>query len=271
MNFNQILEQAEKNIISKLEISGYDVSYIEEDKQRTDHWFEQRKGKFTGSEIYKLMKTTRATSKMIWGREEKRIDFSETAIKYVFGKAMERKRNKVIRMPSSRQMIYGTENEAIAKDLFLKKNSHYKFIKVGFIEFLPKIAGSSADGKIIDTITNEEFAFENKCAVGWDAVYDRSCEIDEKHQDFWQFQAEMLSLKVKKLIYTVAEPSSDIFNPNITDISFEITKASIIHQTELIHRCHIGNLAINLFLRKSKPNKKNMLSSIEQAINIYTK
>lgn len=251
MGFQELLKETENKILSKLEQKGYDIG-ISKDLQRTDEWFEQRRGKFTGSGIKKLMSTTRATSKMEWGRAEKTIDFNETAIKYIYEKAMERKRNKVIHLQTSAAMRYGTENEDIATQLFLNKNTHLEFTEAPFIEFIKGIAGASPDGSLIDTITGEVYGFENKCATSFDNVYSRmETAFDEKHQDFWQIQSELLALNVENLYYCVAEPSENIFEPNITDVQFKLVTASKSHQKSIIDRCNIGNIAIELFLNEN--------------------
>ena len=221
------------------------IEFKEDDKlQRTAEWFKQREGKFTGSEIHKLMGTTRASSKLEWGRAEKIIDFSETAKKYVYSKAKERQRNKVIRLASSVAMNYGTNSESVIIDMLKNIYPDYKFKEVGFIEFIKDIAGASPDG-----LLNDNMALEIKASTNWDTVYNRhETPFEQKHQDFWQIQSEMLALKVNKCMYVVAEPSESIFEPNITDLSIKIVDASIIHQQAIIQRCMVGNAAIKLYL-----------------------
>jgi len=237
------------------------IEFKEDDKlQRTPAWFKQRKGKFTGSEIHKLMGTTRASSKLEWGRAEKIIDFSETAKKYVYSKAKERQRNKVIRLASSVAMNYGTNSESVVIDMLKNIYPDYKFKEVGFIEFIKDIAGASPDGLI-----NENMALEIKASTNWDTVYNRhETPFEQKHQDFWQIQSEMLALKVDKCMYVVAEPSESIFEPNITDLSIKIVDASIIHQKAIIQRCMVGNAAIELYL-----NGVNFQEAIRSACTNY--
>jgi len=265
MTFEDLVKETEQEVVSKLQSKGYDIGYKEGELQRTDEWFKQRLGRFTGSGIKNLMSCSQATSKMEWGRAEKIIDFGETAKKYVYSKAMERKRGKVIHMSTSAAMRYGTENEQPVIDLMLAKNKHYLFKEVGFIEFIKGIAGASPDGLLMDKMTGEKIGYEGKCATNWDTVYSR-CEtpVDQKHQDFWQLQAEMMSLKVKRLLYTIGEPSEDMFLPNITDVQTIMVDASPIHQQSIIHRCNIGNKAIELFLKG-----KNFHESILAACSNY--
>lgn len=210
--------------------------------QRTEEWFEQRKGRFTGSRIKELMSCSRSTAKKAWGEPEKIIDFGETAKKYVFEKAMERKRNKIIQTPTTAAMIYGTTNEDSVISLLKDK----KIIKVSFKEFIPNIAGASPDGYFEED--NEIIGLEIKCATTWQSLYNRSQTVDQSHEDFWQLQSEMLALKCDKLLYVVAEPSENIFEPNITDLNIQLVKSSPIHQKCIKLRCMIGHTAIKLFL-----------------------
>ena len=131
--FDQLIKEAEKNIISKLESKGVDIG-ITESLQRTEEWFKQRLGRFTGSEISKLMGVDRSFSKIEWGRPEKLVAFNEVAKKYVFSKAMERKRNKVIRKHLGKAAHYGVEQESIIVQMLIDKG--YSIKDVGFIEFI---------------------------------------------------------------------------------------------------------------------------------------
>lgn len=215
----------------------------EESLQRTPEWFKQREGKFTGSEIYKLMGVDRSFSKHEWGSPEKMVSFNETAKKYVFSKAMERKRNKVIRTHLGKAANYGVEQESVIVEMLIEKG--HKIKEVGFIEFIEGIAGASPDG-----LVNSNMALEIKASTNWDTLYSRHMILfDQSHGDFWQIQAEMLALKVKKCMYVVAEASEDMYEPNITDLSVQYVDSSPIHQEALIQRCMIGNDAIVRYLK----------------------
>ena len=188
------------------------------------------------------MGTGRSTSKLEWGRPEKLIDFNEVAKKYVFSKSMECKRGKVIRKHLGKAAHYGVEQESIIVQMLIEKGFSVK--DVGFIEFIEGIAGASPDG-----LVDNDTALEIKASTDWDTLYSRHMiPFDQSHGDFWQIQAEMLSLKVKKCMYVVAEASEDMYEPNITDLSIQTVKASPIHQEALIQRCHIGNDAILRYL-----------------------
>lgn len=228
--------------------------------QRTPEWYEQRRGKFTGSGIKSLMGVSASTSKLEWGRPEKLVDFSETAKKYVFNKAKEIQRKKVLKRSIGKNGEYGETAEKIVLELLKIKYPDYKFEDVGFIEFIKDIAGASGDGLI-----NYDTGLEIKLATNWDTLYLREqLKVDQSHQDFWQIHSEMLALNVKKLMYVVAEPPEYLEDMNINDLSVQIVDASPIHQQAIKQRCMIGNDAILRYL-----SGVNFHRAIEQACTEY--
>ena len=221
----------------------------EEELQRTEQWFKDRLGRFTGSEMHKLMSCGRGSAKMEWGRPEKLIDFGETAKKYIYAKCKERQRNKVIKKLESIKMTFGKKQEDHVFELLEAKYPEYSFEKVGFIEFIPGVAGASPDGKATNKTTGEVIGLEIKCSTDWDTLYSRHEEdFDKDHQDFWQIQSEMLALNVDKVMYVVAEPPETILNPVIEDLSIQIVERSPIHQLAIYQRCEIGEMVIQNFL-----------------------
>lgn len=222
----------------------------EEELQRTEQWFKDRLGRFTGSEMHKLMACGRSSAKVEWGRPEKLIDFGETAKKYIYAKCKERQRNKVIKKLETLKMTFGKKQEDHVFELLEHKYPEYKFEKVGFIEFIPNVAGASPDGTATDKQWGEKIGLEIKCSTDWDTLYSRHEEdFDKDHQDFWQIQSEMLALNVKKVMYVVAEPPETILDPVIEDLSIQIVERSPIHQLAIMQRCEIGEMVIQNFLK----------------------
>ena len=222
----------------------------EEELQRTEQWFKDRLGRFTGSEMHKLMACGRSSAKVEWGRPEKLIDFGETAKKYIFAKCKERQRNKVIKKLETLKMTFGKKQEDHVFELLEHKYPEYKFEKVGFIEFIPNVAGASPDGTATDKQWGEKIGLEIKCSTDWDTLYSRHEEdFDKDHQDFWQIQSEMLALNVSKVMYIVAEPPETILDPVIEDLSIQIVERSPIHQLAIMQRCEIGEMVIQNFLK----------------------
>lgn len=226
-----------------IEVINLEYPQTTEIDNSRNEFYESRKGRFTGSSGKVFMGCTRASSKMEWGRAEKILDFSDTALAYVFSKAKERQRNKVVRGASSAAMNYGSNQESTVKEILRQKG--YEFVDTKFIEFIPGVAGSSPDGYL----EKNNSALEIKCATDWNGLFSRfENPFDETHQDFWQINFECLSLKADKCLYVIAEPSENIFEPNITDLAIKIVKPSKIHQDSIIHRCYIADEMINLFL-----------------------
>lgn len=222
-----------------------DFQAVEEEKslQRTDEWFEQRQGKFTGSGISNLMVCDRSSAKYEWGRPEKIIGLGDGARKYIFEKCMERRRNKIVKTPVTSAMKYGTMNETTVIAL-LKEKHNLVVEEVGFLEFIDGLAGASPDGRI-----DKDCGYEGKCSTDWGNFYLRvSNPVDQKHMDFWQLQSEMLALKSDQILYCVAEPSESIFEPNITDLFIQYVNASKIHQAAIIQRCYLGKMIMDKFL-----------------------
>lgn len=253
MDFQQRIKEIEQ----KLKTTDFIAS-----EQRTDEWFKQRLGKFTGSRISELMAVGRSGGKLVWGTREKLYDFSETALRYIYEKAMERKYEYVIKVQSSLAMKYGTENEDVIINLFLEKNPFYNFKKLGFQE-ITKYLGASPDGELIDEFNKS--AVEVKASTNWSTFYSRiEIDFDEKHQDFWQVQTEMMSLKAQKCMYIVGLPPENILETQILDVEWKYIEASPIHQQCILERAKIGNAIIEMYL-----NGHTFRKSVEEIINNY--
>lgn len=225
------------------------LQVVESELQRTEQWFKDRLGRFTGSEMHKLMACGRSSAKMEWGRAEKLVDFGETAKKYIYAKCKERQRNKVIKKLETLKITFGKRQEDHVFELLEAKYPEYQFEKVGFIEFIDNVAGASPDGKAVNKTTGEVIGLEIKCSTDWDTLYSRHEEdFEQSHQDFWQIQSELLALNVDKLMYVVAEPPETILDPIIEDLSVKIVEKSLTHQLAIMQRCMIGEQVIKNFL-----------------------
>ncbi len=210
----------------------------DDDIQRTDEWFKKRKGKFTGSKIKNLMNCSQKTSKLKWGKK-KLFDFGSTAERYVYSVGKERLTGCSSQKLTSKQMDWGKKNEESIVNKLLEDGVIQSFREVDFTLFRENSnGGSSPDGLVVKS--SNEMGAEIKSTVSWDGHYNRMYEkVTEKHDDYWQFQSEMLSLEVNKLLYVVAAPmSSDIYD-------YQIVKANKMHQRCILHRINIADLAIS--------------------------
>jgi len=231
-------------------IGAPDVGEIstEDSKQRTEEWLESRSGNFTGSNFKLLMKCGRATSKQPWGSLEKLVDFGATAEKYLYAVGMERNTGQRSQESSSRQMNHGKEHEPLLIQQLIDDGVIYDFEELGF-ETFPKwsTGGASVDGTArlgdqFGELKGKKVAMELKCCVSWDGHYARMYEkVHDKHDDFWQFQAEMLAVGLDTTLYVVTLPMT------VKKYDTQLIKASPTHQEQMVKRCMIGDAAIKLW------------------------
>ena len=110
-------------------------------EQRSQEWFNARLGRFTASQISKLL-----------GKK----GFGATGETYIFERAAEILTGQPIEIQENYAMKRGTELEPYAKKWY-EKSFEVEIKEAGFIEF-GKYAGASPDG-----IVNENYGIEIKC------------------------------------------------------------------------------------------------------------
>jgi hypothetical protein len=176
----------------------------EKDLQLTDEWFKDKLGKFSGSNMKKLM-SCKSRAKREWTSREKLIDFGDTALTYMIEVALERVTGERIEIPQTYAMSRGIDLEQDAKNYFVQnwdksdfatKFSSFELIELGFERFLSN-AGASLDAKLILVDGKQTaVAFENKCPENV-RIHMTQCQhgVDESHQYFWQLHSEMLAIK----------------------------------------------------------------------------
>ena len=212
-----------------------------ESLQRTKEWFEKRRGRFTGSKIKDLMGCGTATARRGWSAPEKLYDFGASAEKYIYNVGKERITGLLSMEISAKQMEWGKENESVLIQQLLDDGVITDFEELGF-ETFPNYenGGASADGRCM--YKGERVGLEIKCCTSWDGHYARMYEpVHEKHNDFWQHQAEMFAMSVDKILYVVAAP----MQTKIYDV--QIVEASKLHQRVMLERCKIADKAISLW------------------------
>ncbi len=245
---------------------------VDTGQQRSEEWFRQHVGRFTGSGFSKLMSCDGSVARKSWADRAKWVSFGKTAEKYIYQKAMERKFNRSFDKQISRwEMDYGTRKEpeiiAAAKEGYPEICAEIEECKFIEIKGLEGIAGTSPDGKVIDR-SGVVRAGEWKARVSIDKYFD-SVEVpyNEKHMDFWQHQGEMLSLEVDSLVYIVAMPPADPFDLDEIlrpdDLHVQIIEANRTMQEALIFRILVANEAADIFVKTRKP----ISECIAEAIN----
>ncbi len=149
--------------------------------QRSDEWHEQRKGKFTASEIYKLMGIKA---------------LGETGKGYAFDKAIEELYGETEETFVSYDMQRGIELEplAFAKFQELKEPEFLQVETCGFFNF-GECAGASPDG-----LVGEDAILEIKCPKP--STFFKLVATNEiKDQYLYQMQLQMLATNRNKAYF----------------------------------------------------------------------
>lgn len=179
--------------------------------QRTHEWFCARLGHFTGSEIGKLMISSKKKDEL----------FGDGAISYIIEKMAERdlideikedeevfNEYHYITSTSNKAMQFGTDNEPLARKLIIKELGE-GFEEVGSIPH-PSIKwfSSSPDGMSKDN----SIALEIKCP-SIDAVMRYRCFVKdgeslkkEKSLYYWQAMSHMAVTGAKACVFVVFNP-----------------------------------------------------------------
>ena len=146
---------------------------MEQLKQQTPAWFRMRLGRFTASQIHKLIC---------------KKGFTQTANSYVMEKVTE----EIIGYKEDFQnmaMVWGNDHEAEARELYeLITNSTVE--EVGFVEFGDS-AGGSPDG-----LVDEDGMIEIKCPYNSQhhlvhGLIEESADIPKEY--YWQMQMNMMA------------------------------------------------------------------------------
>ena len=170
-----------------------------QDSQRTEDWFKQRIGKFTGSGIKKLMTVGRGKD-CKWG---------DTAKEYVFSKLYERVSNSRIQTPETYAMMKGKEAEEDAIRIFGERTRfHIEPVEFLLSPDVPYI-GASPDGLVYDSRNNLVGTFETKCRMDEAMLRNAFVKVTPKHDTFWQLQTEMYVAGVKENYFTHYSPDRE--------------------------------------------------------------
>ncbi|MEG0929622.1 lambda exonuclease family protein [Algoriella sp.] len=193
MNSALQLQPVEMNVIQSLDLGA--LSNLQADKSH-EEWLLKRKGKFTASEIHRLMTY-----------ESKPNELPKGAISYVVEKATESLIDGLPESFKSSSMQWGNDYEAKAIELFSKKTrlkiqnigDNQKFISYG------KHAGCTPDG------LGSGYGVESKCPNSTTHFQYRSIKNGEdlkkiKSEYYWQIQFSMLCRKVSKWYFVSFDP-----------------------------------------------------------------
>lgn len=162
--------------------------------QRTDLWDKDRLGKFTASEIYKLMTDPKSKSDI----------FSETAWTYICSKVSETLTGYAL-VVNGEALVWGIEQENQAKKWFTTiKGMTIK--ELGFVAY-NEHSGGSPDGQVEDGI------IEIKCP--WVTTNHIKHILDSENfranfkQYYWQMQMNMMVTNNNKCYFISYDPRID--------------------------------------------------------------
>lgn len=153
--------------------------------QGSDGWNQARVGRFTASEIFKLLTPPRSKEAKEAGK------LSETALTYINVKVAETITGQPKTTSYAYPLVFGKEQEPIAIDAFCKKTG-YTYEPVGFIPF-GQHSGGSPDGVI-----NETDILEVKSPWAIETQLDYLMLTDQwdlkriKPEYYWQCMANLL-------------------------------------------------------------------------------
>ena len=268
----------------KIKVKKEKKSKKNKELQRTEEWQQDRKGRWTGSQMKNIMSCSQAGGKLSWEDEQKIFIFGTAALKYIYENAKERQTGRYIDSGAgTKEMRYGTKVEPLIRkrveEIIKKKKIKGKVIEVGFKKFpTMKNAGVSSDAILVHK-GKTKASFEFKACTSWGTHYDRTFEITgDKSKDFWQTQAQMIANEVDFCYYCVAEPPADIgrylyYEGDIMDlyeewkdecgVTMEVIKASKIHQDSLLKRICISEDALNAWLSEGGSLKEELNDAIE--------
>lgn len=126
-----------------------------------DEWLNARLGKFTSSEIYKLL-----------GNDKKGSPFGTEAFTYIKQKAVERTTNLWERpeLEEAKALLWGKVHELPAYEWYINTTKNYSMQYLGtetplFLEYEPlaKDSGGSPDGVVVNESYKVELGLESKC------------------------------------------------------------------------------------------------------------
>jgi hypothetical protein len=163
-------------------------------QQRTDIWDKDRLGKFTASEIYKLMGVPKSKGDI----------FTATAYAYILDKVSE-ELTGFAPVKNGEALVWGIEQEVIAKQWFSTITGK-TVQEVGFIPF-DEYSGGSPDGIVEDGIIEIKCPFNTVNHIKH--ILDSNNFRSNFPEYYWQMQMNMLVTKKDKAYFISFDPRID--------------------------------------------------------------
>ena len=162
-----------------------DSGYMKHVDQNTLAWEKIRVGRFTSSEMWRLLTPPKSKEAKEAGK------LSETALSYINVKVAETLTGQQKTTSYAYPLVYGKEQEPIAIEAFCGKKD-FKWEEIGFVAF-GEYAGGSPDGLI-----NETDILEVKCPWAIETQLDYLMLTDQwdlkrlKPEYYWQCMSNLL-------------------------------------------------------------------------------
>ena len=237
-----------------------------EAEEKKELWRKSRIGKFTGSRIKELMNCSKDGSKLSWIDINKTFCFGEKAIKYIHKTMMERLTGIESMEVTSRQMQHGKDMEPVFVEQLELDSIFVNAKEFDLLKDSPEVEylGATPDRYAFSPKHKKNVVAETKCCVSWEGTgwFNRiGTTFDEKHQDFWQVQAEMECTETDLCLYCVAMP--------MQTEKYEVVEVerSDIHIKAMRNRVRIANRAIELCTESSDFSVQSLRSNLESVIN----
>jgi exodeoxyribonuclease (lambda-induced) len=186
----------------------FDKALIEAQDQKGESWRDIRCGRFTSSEIHKLLSDPRSKADKDAGK------WSDGADTYINSKVAEQLTGYVSESPRTAAIVWGEDHEPFARELY-EIITGVKVVKSGFTVYGDH-AGGSPDGFVGDDIF-----LEIKCPYNSSNHIDylkmkKAIELKDLHFDYWvQCQSNMIFTK-RLCIFIAYDPRFPIQKQKLT-------------------------------------------------------
>lgn len=176
----------------------FEKELIEAQEQRSQQWRDARAGKFTGSEIWKLLTEPRSKAAREAG------EWSETAMTYIKTKVAEELTGQVHETGPAYPLVWGEEQEENAK-AFYETMYGQKIKNAGFIAFTDH-SGCTPDGYVGESVVELKAPYNSTNHVEY-LTWKSWLDLKEVKPEYWyQMQTEMLFAKKQKGLFISYDP-----------------------------------------------------------------
>lgn len=186
------------NLSNSMELDDFERELIEVQAQRSQGWRDARCGKFTASEIYKLLSEPRSKAAREAG------EWSDTAMTYIQTKVGEELTGQIHESSAAYPLVWGEEQEEGAKTFFTTKTG-LTVKPAGFVPFTPH-SGGSPDGYANGGIVEFKCPYNSANHVEY-LQWNSSFEIKLYKPEYWyQMQANMMFTKLAVCYFVSYDP-----------------------------------------------------------------